>query len=122
MAKKLAKVLGLVLVLVGLLGFVNNSIVGGNGFFISNTLHNIVHILLGVVLFVGAKRGFVIIKIVAAIFLLIAILGFVMGTNQKLLGLVTINTSDNWLHLVLSVVLFGVSMTEDSSKGSMPTN
>ncbi len=120
MAKKLARIFGLVFVLIGLLGFVNNSIIGGNGFFISDTVHNIVHILLGVILLLGTKSGSVTMKIVAVGYLFIAILGFIMGTNQKLIGLVTINTADNWLHLVFAVGLFGASMAGDSSSSSVP--
>ena len=119
MAKTLSMVFGIVFILVGLLGFVSNPIVGNMGFFMADTVHNIVHILLGVVLIAGAKNGAMTMKIVAAIYLLVAILGFLMGPG-KLLGLVMVNGADNWLHLVLAVVLFGASMAGGCSSESMP--
>jgi hypothetical protein len=52
MAKKLAMVFGVVFVLIGLLGFFNNPVVG---LFAVNAVHNIVHILLGIILIWGSK-------------------------------------------------------------------
>jgi hypothetical protein len=119
MSKTLAYVFGGVFILVGLLGFVGNPIVGQNGFFMTDTVHNIVHILLGVVLLVGANNAPMTLKIVEVVYLLVAILGFVMGAG-KLLGLVMVNGADNWLHLVLAVVLFAASMAGGTSGNSMP--
>jgi hypothetical protein len=116
MEKTVAKLFGAVFILVGLLGFVGNPIVGSNGFFMTDAVHNIVHILLGVVLFVGAKNNPVAtMKIVAVIYLLVAMLGFVMGEG-KLLGLVMVNTADNWLHLILATVLFAASLAGNSTQ------
>jgi hypothetical protein len=42
-----AAIAGVVLVLVGLLGFLNTPIVGENGFFATDALHNIVHTVTG---------------------------------------------------------------------------
>jgi zinc transporter ZupT len=120
MAKTLAYVFGAVFIVVGLLGFVSNPIVGANGFFMADTVHNIVHILLGAVLLFGAKSAPMTLKVVAVIYLLVAILGFVMGSG-KLLGLVMVNGADNWLHLVLAIALFAGSMVGETSDNFMPT-
>ncbi len=108
MAKKIAFVLGIVFVLVGALGFVPNPIVGDMGIFETDMLHNLVHILFGVILIVAAKKGAAMLwlKVIGVVYLLLAILGFVMASEGgMLLGLVHTNAADHWLHLVLGVVL-----------------
>lgn len=110
MAKKLAYVFGAVFVLVGLLGFVGNPLVGMGGIFETDTAHNIVHILFGVILLVvamkAASKSALWLKILGAVYLVLAILGFVMvPEGGALLGLVHANAADHWLHVVLGVVL-----------------
>jgi hypothetical protein len=109
MAKKLAMVFGVVFVLIGLLGFFNNPVVG---LFAVNAVHNIVHILLGIILIWGSKGDAAkVLKIIAIVYFLVAVLGFVLApADGMLLGLVEVNTADNWLHLVLAIVLFLASM------------
>jgi hypothetical protein len=113
MSKTLAVVFGVVFVLVGVLGFVPNPIVGLEGIFETDLLHNIVHILLGALLFVASSKGegasAMCIKIVGAVYLVLAILGFLMP-DSKLLGLVEANQADTWLHLGLGLVLVAVGM------------
>ncbi|MBP7804799.1 MAG: DUF4383 domain-containing protein [Candidatus Pacebacteria bacterium] len=115
MKKTLAKVFGVVFVLVGILGFFGNPIVGAEGYFHADMMHNIVHIVLGLVLFLfGGKEesAGTWLKIVGVVYLLVAVLGFVMvpglemGETGKLLNLIEINGADNWLHVVLGVVVF----------------
>lgn len=115
MKKTLAKVFGVVFVLVGVLGFFSNPIVGAEGYFHADMMHNIVHIVLGLVLFLfsGKEEGAGMwLKIVGVVYLLVAVLGFVqmsgmaMEETHKLLGLVEVNGADNWLHVVLGVVVF----------------
>lgn len=109
MAKKLAMVFGVVFVLIGLLGFFNDPVLG---VFAVNGIHNIVHVLLGLILIWGSKGDAAkVLKIIAIVYFLVAILGFVLSpADGMLLGLVEVNTADNWLHLVLAVVLFLSSM------------
>lgn len=109
MSKKLAMIFGVVFVLVGILGFINNPILG---LFAVNTMHNIVHLILGIILILGSKgNASMTLKIIAIIYFLVAILGFLMApADGMLLGLVEVNTADNWLHIVLAVVLFLASM------------
>ena len=109
MAKKLAMVFGVVFVLIGVLGFFNDPVLG---VFAVNGIHNIVHILLGIILIWGSKGDAAkVLKVVAIVYFLVAILGFVLSpADGMLLGLVEVNTADNWLHLVLAIVLFLASM------------
>ena len=112
MTKTLAKVFGVVFLLVGVLGFVSNPIVGQVGFFHANVAHDLVHILLGIVLLACSKNGAQAatwLKIVGIVYLVVALLGFIMTPYMgmtNLLGFVSINGADNWLHVVLGVVLF----------------
>lgn len=114
-AKTTAILIGLIFLAVGLLGFVSNPIVGvsDNVIFHADTVHNVVHIVSGV-LFVlialAAPRsaaGFM--KFFAVVYLLIGILGFVsVGTDGvgKVLGFLNVNGPDNYLHVGLGLLIF----------------
>ena len=124
MAKTLAKVWGVVFLLVGVLGFVSNSIVGMNGFFHANAAHSIVHIVIGLVLLIASgteAKARMWLKIVAVVYLLVALLGFfmtpAMGTSN-VLGFIEVNSADNWLHVVLAVLLFLSGLSGGSKMGS----
>ncbi len=86
----------------------------------TNTVHNIVHLLLGAILLVMAYQGnaqaALGMKIVGVVYLLVAVLGFVAAS--PLLGLVVVNTADNWLHVVLGAVLLGLGLMKISSETS----
>ena len=113
MTKTFAKLFGWIFIIVGVLGFISNPIVGAMGYFHANIAHNIVHIVLGLVLLMMSKseeQAALWLKIVGVVYLLVAILGFVMpmdamGTTN-LLGFISINGADNWLHVVLGIVIF----------------
>src|SRR5581483_3969118 len=123
MGKKLAMIIGVVFVLVGLLGFVSNPIVGGgSALFMTNTAHNLAHILIGVIMMVMAAQGessaLLSLKIFGVVYLLLAVLGFVM--TSPMFGIIAYNGADNWLHLVLGVVLLALGMKKASS--AMPSS
>lgn len=118
MAKKSALVIGIVFILVGILGFIPNGIVGEGATFETDTLHDIIHLVFGLILvFVALKaahKAASTLVVVGIIYLLLAIIGFVQGTT--ILGLVPVNAADNWLHLVLGVVIAALGFA--SKKGS----
>lgn len=120
MAKKLAVVFGVVFVLVGVLGFVSNPIVGANGLFLTDTLHNLVHLVIGIVLLVVAMsapaKSASWLKIFGVVYLLLVVLGFLLiPSGGMLLGLVTMNTADHFLHLVLGIVLLAAGFMSSNS-------
>ena len=126
MAKKLAIVFGVVFVLVGLAGFVPNPLVGAGALFDTNLLHDLVHLAFGLILLVvayvaGGKSAFWL-KILGVVYLLIAVLGFLLVPNGgDLLGLVTTNLADHLLHVILGVVLLVVGfLGAGGSKPSAP--
>ncbi len=117
MAKKLAWLFGVVFVLVGILGFIPNPIVGPNAVFHTNAVHNLVHLIIGVFLIIGGTQSEAaaskFLVIFGVVYLLVAILGFFSvdaGGKGMLLGLVAINVADNWLHIVLAIVLIGAGL------------
>jgi hypothetical protein len=105
-AKMAATVIGIVFVAVGLLGFVNNPVLG---LFAVDTIHNLIHILSGVVLLAGAYSSLgssMALKIVGIVYGIVAILGFFLVNDAgMLLGIFVVNTADKWLHVVLAVVI-----------------
>lgn len=125
MAKKLAILFGAVFVLVGVLGFIPNPIVGAAGLFQTDALHNIVHLLIGVILLIVAvsapAKSALWLKIFGVVYLLLVVLGFLLiPEGGMLLGLVTMNTADHFLHLVLGIVLLAAAWWANSSSSSMP--
>ena len=118
MVKTAAILFGLVFLLVGILGFVP-SITKDEmllGIFHVNFAHNIVHIASGVVFLLcgmsGASASRAFFRIFGIIYALVAALGFYYG-DQPILGLISNNMPDVWLHVALAVVMlflgFGTS-------------
>ncbi len=109
--RTVALVVGIVFVLVGILGFVPALVPGGAllGIFAVNTLHSIVHLLIGVLGIAAAMTGWPRLynRVFGIVYFALAILGFIpaLVPNGALLGLVSINLSDNFLHLVIGAVL-----------------
>jgi hypothetical protein len=125
MAKKLAIVFGIVFVLVGVLGMMDTSIVGSMGIFETNSLHNYVHLLVGIILLAVALMApgmsALWLKIFGVVYFLLAVLGFLLiPSGGDLLGLVTMNTADHVLHAVLGIVLFLAGKSGSSSAPAMP--
>lgn len=103
-----AKLIGIVLVLVGILGF----FMGDNVFgFEVNTVHNVVHIVTGLIaLWAGFSASGSYAKtyniIFGLVYLVVAIAGFM--NFATVVDLLAINSADNWLHIVIAVVSLGV--------------
>lgn len=106
--KTLAQVVGVVLTVVGLLGFFMGSPLFG---FTLNPLHNVVHLLTGLIgLYAGFSKGgeysMAYNKWLGVVYLLVAVLGFVVPT--LMVSMLNGNSADNFLHLLLGLVLAGV--------------
>ena len=109
-SQAVSKVLGVVFLAVGLLAFVPNPIVGPEALFVTNLHHDVVHLLTGVLMLVfGCKSeaaATLFLKIFGVVYILVAVLGFLLaGDGGHLLGIIHVNPADNWLHLVLGVVI-----------------
>jgi hypothetical protein len=101
-----AIILGIIFIVVGILGFFNNPIIG---VFAVNTAHNIIHLASGIFLLIGVATPLgsgLALKILGVIYAIIAILGFIIvGEDMMMLGFIMVDTADKWLHVVLAVVL-----------------
>ena len=117
-------VLGVVYALAGALGFVGEPFVtdasrgdaqspGGDllGIFPINALHNVVHLLIGAALLVGAtahERALPAARIVGGVYAVVGLLGFV---SPDTFGLMPIGGPDILLHLLTAAILLSVSFT-----------
>ena len=107
-----ALILGGILLLVGLIGFVNDPVLG---LFEVDALHNVVHLLTGAILLAagfinnGANARMVNITL-GVVYLLVALVGWIAPTFLG--SIMQFNNADNWLHLLLGVVLVGVGFAE----------
>lgn len=57
MTKTLTRILGAILVLLGLLGFTSNSFIGTNALFVTNGASNWLHLVAGIVIFIAGMYG-----------------------------------------------------------------
>jgi hypothetical protein len=121
MLKNVLYVLGVVFILIGLLGFFNNPILG---IFATDTVHNVIHLLSGVLALAFAgkpSQAKMFAMVFGIIYALVAIVGFLTASGSKALGLFVVNGADNWLHVVIAIVLlyFGFMSKPSSSSASM---
>ncbi len=120
MVKKITLIVGVVLTLVGLLGFINNPVLGIFG---TNATHNIVHLATGVlgIIFAMQSESAAIMfnKVFGIIYALVAILGFVAMSFMQ--TLINVNTADNYLHVLLALIFLylGFAMKPSASVQTM---
>src|SRR6478609_6014066 len=106
-AKTVALVLGVVFIIVGVLGYISNPLVGQYGIFVTNNPHNLVHIISGIFLLIGVYTALtpsMALKILGVVYAIVAVLGFVMMKGDMLFG-IQMNMLDHWLHVVLAIVI-----------------
>src|SRR5688500_4985478 len=113
-AKTAALVIGLLFIAVGLLGYVANPVIGEseNAIFHADSVHNIVHIVSGVlfllVAFASPANAAMFCKVFGAVYLLLGVLGlFRIGSDgmTTLLGFLHVNGADNYLHIALGIAI-----------------
>src|SRR5262245_21346221 len=121
-ARTFSMVLGIIFIVVGVLGFVpginhmhevddpNLTVENPGhghllGLFHVNVLHNLVHVVFGILGIVMARAGKArdYCRFVAIAYGLLAILGLIPGTVQYTFGLIPIEGNDVWLHALIAV-------------------
>jgi hypothetical protein len=109
MVKSAAVLFGIVFILIGILGFVpgvtdHEMLLG---IFHVNAAHNVVHLLSGAAaLFAGLTStgaARIYFRVFGVIYGLVAVMGFLMGDGM-LLGMISNNTADTWLHVGIAAV------------------
>ena len=94
---------GIVLLAVGLLGFFQNPILG---IFAVDPLHNIIHIASGalalIMINMGDAMGRTYLIVFGLVYLVVTAVGFMQG--DTVLGLITVNAADNYLHAAIAAV------------------
>ncbi|HLQ13131.1 MAG TPA: DUF4383 domain-containing protein [Steroidobacteraceae bacterium] len=122
MLKTAAILFGVVFLVVGVLGFVPGITTDQMllGIFHVNGAHNVVHVLSGAIaLWTGrtsAAYARVYFRVFGVVYALVALLGFYVG-NGMLLGLISNNVPDTWLHVAIAVVALtlGFAAKDDGS-------
>lgn len=105
-------ILGAVLTLVGIAGFflVQNDLL--LGIFKVNALHNVVHILSGVIALWSASSGYAYARmyliLFGVIYAAVAVVGLTMGGD--IFGLMHVNAEDNYLHIAIAVTCLAVGL------------
>jgi hypothetical protein len=133
-AQVYALVFGIVLVAAGILGFFyESSFATGDeverdavlGILDVNGWHNVVHILSGLVGLAVAGSysnarlyalGF------GAVYIVVAILGFIYGDGDAIFKLIPINTEDNILHVLIGVAGIGAGMATPAEPSPTTTS
>ena len=110
--KKSGAIFGIIFIIVGILGFFSNPLIGPTGFFAADAMHSVIHLILGAALLIAARSepgSRKTILTVSVIYLILSIAGFFQfgaaNDSGKLLGMALANSADNWLHLVLAAAL-----------------
>ncbi len=124
MANRIATILGVLFLLVGLLGFAMPGLLGAH----LTLAHNIVHLVSGAIsLWLGLKgtpsgaKTFCL--VFGLVYLLLGVCGFLLGTgDDKMLtvlpGQLMFGTMDHIIHVALSVIfLIGGLTTKTGSRG-----
>jgi uncharacterized membrane protein len=117
-------ILGVILALLGLLGFISNPLIGANALFGANAAHNLIHIVLGAILLIVAfrfnKSSALWLKIIGAIMFFLGLIGVltVPSAGGMVLGFVAANGASNWLNFVAGIVIFIAGMQGQGDAGA----
>jgi len=120
MTNKWVNVLGFVLLIVGILGFFNNPVLG---IFDATTTHSIIHVVIGLIVLAWSmvspesSRGLG--KLFGVIFLIVAIVGLV-SSKETLFGLV-LGGANNFLFLIVGFLFLYLGLGE-SKKTNTPAS
>ena len=129
MVKSAAILFGIVFLAVGILGFVPaaaapdaNGMPMLLGIFMVNAAHSVVHIVSGAIfLFAsmsGAGAARLWFQIFGVIYAVVAVLGF-MTPNGPLLGMISNNPNDTYLHVVLAVAMLAIGFLSPKSTAAV---
>jgi hypothetical protein len=116
-----ALIFGVVLVVAGIIGFFYSASFGSPGkvdgvlgILDVNAWHNIVHLATGALGLLAFAGGYDYARKYAyglgAVYIVVAIWGFIIGDGESILGFIPINTEDNFLHLLIGIAGIGAGL------------
>ncbi len=125
LAKTLARILGLFLILFGVISYLPNPWVGEDGYFAANLIHGGLFVAVGLLLLAFSIKGETIaatgLYLTGAVFLALGILGYreldphPYG-NVNIFGVILYSHSDMWLDFGLTGILFLSGLMNTSSR------
>jgi hypothetical protein len=132
--RAVATAVAAVFLLVGILGFIpgittdyDSMTFGGHmseakllGIFQVSILHNVVHLLFGVIGLALARRGSGAVAYLlggGVVYLVLWVYGLVVSKSSEA-NFVPLNTADDWLHFVLGIGMIGLGLLGRSTLGS----
>lgn len=128
-----AVLIGGTLAIAGIIGFFYSASFGSPGSVDAvlgvldvNAWHNLVHLLsgaLGLLAFASGPRAARIYALAfGAVYVVVAIWGFIIGGGESILGFIPVNDEDNVLHAVLGVLGIGAGLTspEEEARATRP--
>ena len=112
MAKTFTTIFGIILVLLGLLGFTSNPLIGSNALFVTDSVHNLIHLIFGAILLIvalwsGENSAFWL-KFIGILIFLLGLIGVftVPSSGGMLLGIAATNGASNWMHIIGGAAIF----------------
>ena len=110
-ARLYATVVGAVLTIAGIIGFFYSSSFGSPGevddvfgILSVNGWHNVVHLATGALGLLAAGYAARTYALgLGLVYVVVALWGFIIGSGDSILGIVPVNTEDNFLHLILGL-------------------
>jgi hypothetical protein len=126
-ARLYAGLVGATLVVAGIIGFFYTADFGSPGdveavfgILDVNGWHNVVHILtgaLGLLAFsAGAYAARQYALALGAIYIVVAVWGFIVGSGDAILSIIPVNTEDNILHLVIGIAGLGAGLASSEAR------
>ena len=119
MLQKLGWAFGIVFIAIGVLAYVPGITTDGMllGLFMVDGVHNIIHLLTGIVAIAvvwgGGQYLRLYFKVFGVVYGLVTVIGFIQG--DTVLGIIMVNMADNLLHLVVAAAALwaGFGMKEE---------
>lgn len=110
---------GVLFLIIGLVGFVSNPLIGMHALFATDTAHNVLHVLLGAALlaisnwFKSSERFWL--KSVGVIVCLVGIIGLVTipSSGGLIFGIAYANGALNWFNVVIGAGMVALSIYGD---------
>ena len=112
MAKTFTTIFGTILILLGFLGFASNPLIGNNAFFVTDSVHNLIHLIFGAILLIvvlwSDENSAFWLEFVGMLIFLLGLIGLLAtpSSGGMLLGIAATNGASNWMHIIGGAAIF----------------